>query len=330
MADDFDKTTNFRVPKEKEQDFGATAVNYRYADSEVSRTPPPQQEYRQQQTPQPQQPQEEKKGIPGWIWWSLGTLGFFFLLIAGVFGYILIRPSPTYTLVVTGAPTNSRVFVAGRERGTTSSDGTIRVAYLPAGVFQDLRVICEGYKERSDKVKGPEWDVLRYPVTLEKTSGGGGQPCPNPPCPPCPNPPCKTDPNCLPECLKPDGTCDLECMIEKSGKVNLTVNFASGKADILPVSFVPLDNVAAILRKRTEWKIRVEGHTDNEGNVAMNQRLSEARAKSVMTYFTQRGVDASRMTSQGFGKSQPLEGTVENQTEDQRTRNRRVTIVKTN
>ncbi len=330
MSDDFDKTTNFRIPKEKEQDFGATAVNYRYEESEVSR--PSRREQReqrdqrqeQQQTPQQQQPQEEKKGIPGWIWWGLGTMAFFFLLIMGVVGYFLISPSPTYTVVVTGAPPNSRVFAVDKERGTTSTDGTIRLAYLPADVSHNIRIICDCYEEKSDTIKGSAGQVLPYPVTLNKKANCGGTPPP-----PCPNPPCRTDPNCRPDCLKTDGTCDLECMILKTGKVNLTVNFASGKADILP-PFGPLDDVGAILRKNTEWQLRVEGHTDNKGDANYNQKLSEARAKSVMTYFSDRGVTASRMTSKGFGKSKPEVGTVENQTEEQRTRNRRVTIVKTN
>lgn len=323
MASDWDKTTpNIRVPRdEPDTDYGSTVVGYRFQEEEAPR----------QKTPPQQQPPQKSGGggIPGWVWGILaGFGGLVFLIMAGVLLWYFWSSQPGFKLIIEGAEPNSRIFIDGTERSTTSSKGTYVVHDLRAG-RRNIRVVCDGFADYNGSVVGRDGGEEKIQVSMTKSgSGNNGGPKPSPK-PPCPNPPCPTDPNCDPECFI-NGKCDIECQMGKTGKVNLTVNFASGKADILPVSFVSLDNVAAVLRKRTEWKIRVEGHTDNKGNVTYNLNLSKLRAASVMKYFADRGVDPTRMTSEGFGKSQPIAGTVENQTEDQRTLNRRVTIVKTN
>jgi OmpA-OmpF porin, OOP family len=60
-----------------------------------------------------------------------------------------------------------------------------------------------------------------------------------------------------------------------------------------------------------------------DGTDAYNQTLSEARAKSVMTWLTQHGVAAARMTSKGYGKTMPV---ADNATDEGRIKNRRVEI----
>ena len=326
MASDWDKTRpNIRIPRdEPEEDYGTTMLSgYRYQESEQ----PPRQSA-PQQTPPPQQ-KKEGGGIPAWLWGLvIGFGGLIFLVIAGVLLYLIFGTSPGFTLVVRGAPPNSRVYVDDKERGTTTEKGEIIIHYIREG-RHTVRVSANGFVDHNGTVDGKDGQTKYHDVTLVASNGGNKNGNANGNKNGNTNTGAGGDPNCLPECLK-GGKCDIECMIERTGKVNLTVNFASGKADILPVSFIPLDNVAALLRKRTEWKIRVEGHTDNKGGVAYNLNLSKLRAASVMKYFADRGVDPSRMTSEGFGKSQPIAGTIENQTEDQRTLNRRVTIVKTN
>jgi outer membrane protein OmpA-like peptidoglycan-associated protein len=329
MASDWDKTRpNIRIPRdEPEEDFGTTMLSgYRYQESEEQ----PRQSAPQQTPPPQQQKKNEGGGIPAWVWGLVvGFGGFLFLAIAGVLLYLIFGASSGFTLIVRGAPPNSRVFVDNTERGTTSNKGELEVRYLRADETHSVQVKSEGYLDFNTTVKGKNGDTKYLDVTPVPNGNRNGNGNTNNGKPPCPQPPCPTDSDCDPECLK-NGVCDLECMLNKRGKINLTVNFETGKADILPVSFVPLDNVAAVLRKRTDWKIRVEGHTDNKGGVAYNLNLSKSRAASVMKYFADRGVDPSRMTSEGFGKSQPIAGTVQNQTEEQRAKNRRVTIVKTN
>jgi OmpA-OmpF porin, OOP family len=101
------------------------------------------------------------------------------------------------------------------------------------------------------------------------------------------------------------------------------VKFKSGSSTILPESFAVLEAVAKILGEHPEIKqVRIEGHTDNRGGKAMNQRLSTRRAAAVMKWLTSKGkVDKGRLTSHGFGMDRPLE---DNATEEGRRENRRV------
>ena len=70
-------------------------------------------------------------------------------------------------------------------------------------------------------------------------------------------------------------------------------------------------------------KIEVQGHTDNLGGDDYNQKLSEARANSVMIWLTQHGVVAGRVTAKGYGKARPV---ADNNSDEGRMKNRRVEI----
>ncbi|MCU0393371.1 MAG: PorP/SprF family type IX secretion system membrane protein [Thermoflexibacter sp.] len=82
--------------------------------------------------------------------------------------------------------------------------------------------------------------------------------------------------------------------------------FATGSAQIEKESFPALDNLVDFLRKNPTLKIEIGGHTDNVGNKATNQRLSENRAKAVMDYLAGIGVDKSRIVFKGYGDTQPI------------------------
>ena len=71
-------------------------------------------------------------------------------------------------------------------------------------------------------------------------------------------------------------------------------------------------------------KIRIEGHTDNQGKPSSNLSLSKRRAKAVMKWLTKAGVDKKRLESNGYGQTQPI---ADNDTEDGRAKNRRVMFV---
>jgi outer membrane protein OmpA-like peptidoglycan-associated protein len=86
-----------------------------------------------------------------------------------------------------------------------------------------------------------------------------------------------------------------------------------------------LDELVAAAKAQPAWSFGIEGHTDNVGGDAHNQTLSEKRAASVKAYMVAAGVDASRLTTQGFGASKPVGS---NETELGRSQNRRVEIVK--
>lgn len=114
--------------------------------------------------------------------------------------------------------------------------------------------------------------------------------------------------------------------IAKSGKLDVYgITFATGQATITPASDAVLNDVAAVLTANADWKLRIEGHTDNVGDKAANLKLSNARAAAVAAWLTSKGIDATRLTTAGLGDTQPV---AENTTEDGRARNRRVVLVK--
>jgi len=86
-----------------------------------------------------------------------------------------------------------------------------------------------------------------------------------------------------------------------------------------------LGEIVKLLQQNPDLKLRVEGHTDNQGNAAANQSLSEKRAQAVVAWLTAHGVEAGRLTAKGLGQTKPVE---DNSTEDGRAKNRRVELVK--
>lgn len=117
----------------------------------------------------------------------------------------------------------------------------------------------------------------------------------------------------------------LRQKIEADGRVALQVNFATDKAEILPESMPQIEQVIELLRADPTLSLAIEGHTDASGDVARNQTLSEARARSVVAALTQADIDAARLTAAGFGQDRPVD---DNTTEDGRAKNRRVELVR--
>lgn len=114
--------------------------------------------------------------------------------------------------------------------------------------------------------------------------------------------------------------------IAKSGRLDVYgITFATGQATITPESDQVLSDVAAVLAANPEWRLRIEGHTDNVGDKAANLKLSNARAAAVAAWLTGKGIDAARLSAAGLGDTQPV---ADNATEDGRARNRRVVLVK--
>jgi len=100
------------------------------------------------------------------------------------------------------------------------------------------------------------------------------------------------------------------------------VQFATGSAEILPVSHGLLDEVARVLADNPQiQQLQVEGHTDSTGTAALNRRLSQQRAESVMKYLASKGVAAGRMVAKGFGPDRPI---ADNTSDVGREKNRRV------
>jgi outer membrane protein OmpA-like peptidoglycan-associated protein len=107
--------------------------------------------------------------------------------------------------------------------------------------------------------------------------------------------------------------------------VTTGIKFDVNKATIKPESMGTINYVVKMMTDHPELKFSVEGHTDSDGEDAMNQKLSEARAKAVMEAMVKLGISADRLTSKGHGESKPMAG---NDTPEGKAQNRRVEFVK--
>ena len=129
--------------------------------------------------------------------------------------------------------------------------------------------------------------------------------------------------------LKVNGGCPVideeekKQIIEKINYAAKSIQFESGSDVIKKSSYGTLDNIVTImaLYKTTAWSI--EGHTDNEGDDAMNQTLSDKRAAAVKKYFISKGIPEERLASIGYGETVPI---ADNKTSKGRAENRRVEI----
>jgi outer membrane protein OmpA-like peptidoglycan-associated protein len=114
---------------------------------------------------------------------------------------------------------------------------------------------------------------------------------------------------------------------EGSAVVLENIFFEFNKTDLLPASYVELNKVVQFMLEEDIKQIEISGHTDNEGTDAYNQKLSEGRAASVVSYLASQGIKPERMLAVGYGESRPVDT---NKTEEGRAQNRRVefTLVK--
>ncbi len=116
---------------------------------------------------------------------------------------------------------------------------------------------------------------------------------------------------------------DVKTVLTKEKIVILDkVRFNTNRATLRPDAYAILDSVAETLLEHPEiQKIRIEGHTDHQGNDDFNQHLSERRAVTVRNYLISKGVHADRLVSEGYGESSPI---ATNDTAEGREQNRRV------
>ncbi|MCB1738330.1 MAG: OmpA family protein, partial [Gammaproteobacteria bacterium] len=104
------------------------------------------------------------------------------------------------------------------------------------------------------------------------------------------------------------------------------VNFLSNADTLTEESMVILDHIAEVLIANGDLTVEVAGHTDSQGNDAYNLDLSQRRAASVRQYLIDKGVPGTRLSSAGFGETQPV---ADNGTAEGRAQNRRVELRRT-
>lgn len=102
------------------------------------------------------------------------------------------------------------------------------------------------------------------------------------------------------------------------------IYFETASDKIKAESYEALNKVAAILVAHPSANLSIEGHTDSQGDDAMNLALSKKRAQSVLNYLTSKGADVSHLSAEGYGETQPLG---DNSTKEGRAMNRRVELI---
>ncbi len=102
------------------------------------------------------------------------------------------------------------------------------------------------------------------------------------------------------------------------------VLFDTGKAQLNPGAARKLDQLAQFLTEHPERRVQIDGFTDSVGSESYNQTLSQERADAVKSALITRGIDASRVGTQGYGKGFPV---ADNADSGGRQLNRRVEVV---
>ncbi|HKI89484.1 MAG TPA: OmpA family protein [Draconibacterium sp.] len=112
--------------------------------------------------------------------------------------------------------------------------------------------------------------------------------------------------------------------VEVGAEMNLyNIYFETDSFTILPASEPELQKLVSFLIHNPKLKVEIQGHTDNTGNADKNQVLSEKRAKSVVNFLVEKGLDKNRLHDNGFGDRLPV---ASNETEEGRRQNRRTTV----
>lgn len=92
-------------------------------------------------------------------------------------------------------------------------------------------------------------------------------------------------------------------------------------ATLRPESTAELNRLLKLINENTTMIIEISGHTDNKGSDTYNQKLSENRAKAVVDYLTEKGIDKERLEFKGYGETEPV---ASNETEEGQQLNRRI------
>jgi flagellar motor protein MotB len=123
-----------------------------------------------------------------------------------------------------------------------------------------------------------------------------------------------------------EGGKSIQSALSTDGRiVTHGILFDTGSDVIKPESLPTLKSILALLNDNPGLNFSIEGHTDNQGNRAINQPLSEKRAAAVRVWLVNKGIAPARLRTVGFGDSRPIDS---NDTPEGRANNRRVEFVK--
>lgn len=121
---------------------------------------------------------------------------------------------------------------------------------------------------------------------------------------------------------------EVEILLEKikpgANMVLKNIFFDTNKYDLLPPSITELGTLINFLNENPEVNIEIQGHTDNIGDIALNQKLSKNRAEAVFNYLKEHKIDTKRLSYNGYGESKPI---ATNNTVEGRKQNRRTSFI---
>ncbi|MGN6648049.1 MAG: OmpA family protein [Cytophaga sp.] len=113
--------------------------------------------------------------------------------------------------------------------------------------------------------------------------------------------------------------------IETGQKLELkNVFFYQSSDKLIETSYSELDRIAEVMKLNPAVKIELDGHTDNQGDAALNMELSRKRVVTVKNYLISKGIDSTRISTKAFGGTKPI---APNDTEENKKKNRRVEVI---
>lgn len=268
-------------------------------------------------TQKAEQEAKEKKGVPGWIWVSLGLASMFIFMLAvlGIVGFLWFTSGHNYEVTVKFAPVGSSVLVDDVYWGTTDEDSK-KLSNLKSGRRKVSIVhpayICEVQEvDLKDRVN-PEPILARCKEQTVKP----GEDCTNirlgeeDKAERC----YRAALDALPDPFTPED-------LVKALNI-LIINFETGSYAIPDKRLSALQKGADFIKKLPPGVVlEVGGHTDNVGQPASNQTLSDNRASAVKSTLMRFGVLGDTLQTRGYGATQPR---VPNDSELNKFYNRRI------
>ncbi len=260
---------------------------------------------------------KSKGGLPGWFWVSAGLMTmFFFAIVVFAIVYFLIQRDTAFEVTVKGAPLGSTIQVDGSPLAVSDEDGSSRLKNLKAGE-REISIVHPTFTCEKRKVSGgngviPEPIIARCTPIAAKTTDDCGnihfgeddkaERCYNSALDALPDP------------------FTAEALVKALNI--LIINFDSGKSDVPAVRLNALKKGAGFIQKLPSGIVlEVGGHTDNVGQPASNQTLSDARANAVKAQLVKFGVTDTILQTSGYGSTKPI---TTNDTVDGKYRNRRI------
>lgn len=202
----------------------------------------------------------------------------------------LVSVSATVTDWDKGTPVAGATVTAALQSGSTDANGKCNLSGVPAGLVVATGV-APGYDANSAAVDIVAGQSGHVEIQLHRHE---------------------------------EGTSALEKAITQTGSaVIYGIHFDTDSAKLRPDSTPALHAVLALINEHPGSRWIISGHTDNQGNSAHNETLSQNRAASVIVWLKSHGADPSRLGPQGFGASRPV---ADNATANGRALNRRVEI----